>query len=51
MIFAMLKKGYPELKLEDLDAVPFEVVARLSEVLSERFASFLYQTPKRSLPG
>jgi hypothetical protein len=51
MVFAMLKKGYPDLKLEELDAMPFEVVARLSEVLSERFASFLHRAPKQSLPG
>lgn len=51
MIFAMLQKGYPDLKLEDLDAWPYEVVARLSELLSERFTSFLRSTPKQSPSG
>jgi len=51
MIFSMLQKGYPELKLEDVEEWPYEVVARLSELLSQRFTSFLQLTPKRSLTG
>ncbi len=51
MIFAMLKKGYPDLKLTDVEDWPYEVVARISELLSKRFTSFLQQTPKRSPNG
>ncbi len=46
MIFTMLKKGYPDLKLADVEDWPYEVVARISELLSRRFTSFLQQTPK-----
>ena len=51
MIFTMLRKGYPDLRLEDLDEWPFETVTRLSELLSERFTSFLLLTPKKSPVG
>jgi hypothetical protein len=46
MIFTMLQKGYPDLKLEDVEEWPYEVVARLSEILSQRFTSFLQPIPK-----
>jgi hypothetical protein len=51
MIFTMLQKGYPDLKLADVEDWPYEVVARLSELLSKRFTSFLLQTPKASPNG
>ncbi len=51
MIFTMLKKGYPDLKLADVEDWPYEVVARISELMSKRFTSFLQPTPKRSPNG
>ncbi len=51
MIFTMLKKGYPDLKLADVEDWPYEVVARISELMSNRFTSFLQQTPKPSPNG
>ncbi len=51
MIFTMLQKGYPDLKLEDVEDWPYEVVARLSELLSQRFASFLLPPQKKSPNG
>ncbi len=51
MIFTMLQKGYPDLRLEEVEDWPYEVVARLSELLSQRFASFLLPPQKKSPNG
>lgn len=53
MIFAMLKKGYPDsdMKLTDIEDWPYWMVARTSEVLSRRFTYFLQPTPKQSPNG
>ena len=51
MIFTMLQKGYPDLKLSDVEEWPYEYVARLSELLSRRFTSFLQLTSKPSPTG
>jgi len=50
-IFMMLQRGYPDLKLEEVEDWPYEVVARLSELLSQRFASFLLPQQKKSPNG
>jgi len=51
MVFLMLHKGYPELSKDEFEALPFEVVARLSEAFASKLTGFLRSTPKKSLPG
>jgi len=51
MVFMMLKKGYPELSKDEFEAMPFEVVARLSEAFAAKLTGFLRSTPKKSPPG
>ena len=43
VLYAMLRKGYPDLTFEEFEALPFDVAARLSKLLSERFTGFLQQ--------
>ena len=46
-IWLMLKKAYPQLTLEQVEAMPVEKVARLGSLLGERIKSFL---PKKTSP-
>lgn len=44
MIHLMLKKAYPDLKLEDVEAWGFEKVARMSSLLGKEVQGFLLKT-------
>ena len=50
LIHAMLKKAYPDLTIDNVESMPFEVVARLSTVLGGVVQSFLPRQ-KVSLPA
>ena len=41
MVFLMLKKAYPELTLEDVEAWGFEKVARMSFLIGKEVRGFL----------
>jgi hypothetical protein len=41
MMFLMLKKAYPTLTLDNLDAFPIDVVFQLKTIFSARLAPFL----------
>ena len=46
VLYAMLHKGYPDLTFKEFEALPFDVAARLSKLLSDRFTGFLQQQKK-----
>ena len=46
VLYAMLHKGYPDLTFEEFEALPFDIAARLSQLLSERFTGFLQRQKK-----
>jgi hypothetical protein len=41
MVYLMLKKAYPDLKLEDVEAWGFEKVARMSFLIGKELTGFL----------